>query len=76
MSGSMMAPALSAIGKDLNMGDAETQLTLSIFALAFAFPLLFSLLSLKSSGEGLFGYWSACGTYFGIQFVALLTQRL
>ena len=35
-----MAPALSAIGEDLSIGDAETQLTLSIFVLAFAFGSL------------------------------------
>ncbi len=35
MSGRRIAPALSAIGEDLSIGDAETQLTLSIFVLAF-----------------------------------------
>jgi MFS family permease len=42
MSGSIMAPALPAIGKDLSMGGSETLLTLSIFVLAFAFgpPIL------------------------------------
>jgi hypothetical protein len=32
----MMAPALSSIGHDLHMSDAETNLALSIFVLAFA----------------------------------------
>jgi MFS family permease len=46
MSGSTMAPALSAIGEDLSIGDAETQLTLSIFVLAFAFgPLILAPLT-------------------------------
>ncbi|KAI9666512.1 MAG: hypothetical protein M1821_004448 [Bathelium mastoideum] len=41
MSGAMLAPALGAIGRDLHIGDAEAQLALSIFVLAFAFaPLL------------------------------------
>ncbi|MCJ1290234.1 hypothetical protein MMC34_001770 [Xylographa carneopallida] len=37
MSGTMMAPALPQIGSDLNIGDATTQMTLSIFVLSFAF---------------------------------------
>ena len=46
MSGSMMAPALFAIGEDLGTGDVETQLTLSIFVLAFAFgPLILASLT-------------------------------
>jgi MFS family permease len=46
MSGSMMAPALSAIGADLGLGSAAAQLTLSIFVLAFAFgPLVLAPLS-------------------------------
>jgi len=46
MLGSMMAPALSTIGEDLSIGDAEAQLTLSIFVLAFAFgPLILAPLT-------------------------------
>jgi len=37
MSGTMMAPALPAIGRDLHTDDATTQMTLSIFVLSFAF---------------------------------------
>lgn len=41
-----MAPVLSAIGEDLSIGDAEAQLTLSIFVLAFAFgPLILAPLT-------------------------------
>ena len=36
MSGSMIAPALSAIGEDLSIGDSETQLTPFNLVLAFA----------------------------------------
>jgi MFS family permease len=46
MSGSMIAPALSAIGEDLSIAGAEAQLALSIFVLAFAFgPLILSPLT-------------------------------
>jgi MFS family permease len=46
ISGSMIAPSLSAIGEDLGIGEAETQLTLSIFVLAFAFdPLILAPLT-------------------------------
>jgi MFS family permease len=41
MSGAMMAPALSVIGKDLHIGDEQTQMSLSIFVLAFAFGPIF-----------------------------------
>ncbi len=41
MSGAMMAPALSVIGRDLNIGDEQTQMSLSIFVLAFAFGPIF-----------------------------------
>ncbi|MCJ1321674.1 hypothetical protein MMC15_007019 [Xylographa vitiligo] len=37
MSGTMMAPALAEIGSDLDIGNATTQMTLSIFVLSFAF---------------------------------------
>jgi len=40
MSVRMIAPSLSVIGEDLGIGEAETQLTLSIFVLAFAFSSL------------------------------------
>ena len=41
MSGAMLAPALAAIGRDLDIDAAQAQLALSIFVLAFAFaPLL------------------------------------
>ncbi|KAF2652357.1 major facilitator superfamily transporter [Lophiostoma macrostomum CBS 122681] len=37
MSGAMLAPALSAIGNDLSVSQAEASLMLSIYVLAFAF---------------------------------------
>lgn len=37
MSGTMMAPALPMISKDLHTTDATTQMTMSIFVLSFAF---------------------------------------
>jgi MFS family permease len=41
-----MAPALSAISEGLSIWDAEAQLTLSIFVLAFAFgPLILAPLT-------------------------------
>ncbi|MCJ1391464.1 hypothetical protein MMC18_004328 [Xylographa bjoerkii] len=46
MSGTMMAPALAAIGHDLRLDDAAANLTLSIFVLAFAFgPILLAPIS-------------------------------
>lgn len=46
MSGTMMAPALTTIGRDLNTDDATTQMTLSIFVLSFAFgPLVLAPLT-------------------------------
>lgn len=55
MSGSMMAPDLS--GHDWRMGDAETNLGLSIFALAFAVG--------PDIGIGVFG----CGVILGTQAI-------
>ena len=41
-----MAPALASIGHDLNMGDSETNLALSIFVFGFAVgPLVMAPLS-------------------------------
>ena len=46
MSGPMLAPALSAIGHDLQMGDAETNIAISIFVFAYAVgPLVMGPLS-------------------------------
>ncbi|KAI1378896.1 MFS general substrate transporter [Hypoxylon crocopeplum] len=46
MSGAMLAPALSSISRDLNTGEEETQIFLSIFVLAFAFgPMVLSPLA-------------------------------
>ncbi|KAH7327185.1 major facilitator superfamily transporter [Rhexocercosporidium sp. MPI-PUGE-AT-0058] len=43
---SMMAPALNQISRDLGIGDSETQLTMSIYLLAFVFgPMIIGPLS-------------------------------
>jgi MFS family permease len=64
MSGSMLAPALSSISRDLNIDDATTQMTLSIFVLSFAFgPMVLAPLS------EIFGrkpVWIASGTFYVI----------
>ena len=46
MSSTMLASALTSIGHDLHIGDAETQLAMSIFVLGFALgPMFFSPLT-------------------------------
>jgi MFS family permease len=46
MSGTIMAPVLPIISRDLHTGDAMTQMTQSIFVLSFAFgPMVLAALT-------------------------------
>ena len=64
MSSTMLAPALSDIGRDLSMGVAETQLTLSIFVLSFAFgPMVLAPLA---EIYGRRRVWIICSLFYTI----------
>lgn len=62
MSGAMMAPALSVIGEDLNIGVEQTQMALSIFVLAFAFGPIF--LAPLSETFGRKKIWMSSGCWY------------
>lgn len=57
-----MAPALTVIGKDLNITDEETQMSLSIFVLAFAFGPIF--LAPLSEVFGRKKVWMSSGCWY------------
>lgn len=62
MSGTMIAPALPDIARDLQISESEAQLELSIFVLAFAFGPLF--LAPFSEMYGRRPVWLASGVFY------------
>ncbi|TVY28870.1 Efflux pump [Lachnellula hyalina] len=64
MSGSMLAPALPAIGHDLGMSEATAQITLSVFVLAFAFGPM--ILAPFAEVYGRRPVWILCGTFYSV----------
>lgn len=62
MSGTMMAPALSTIGNDLQLDMAAANLALSIYVLAYAFGPL--LLAPSTEIYGRRPVWLVCGTLY------------
>jgi MFS family permease len=62
MSGAMMAPALAEIGGDLAIGDEQTQMSLSIFVLSFAFGPIF--LAPLSEVFGRKKVWMSSGCWY------------
>lgn len=64
MSGSMLAPALPAIGHDLGMSEATAQITLSVFVLSFAFGPM--LLAPFAEVYGRRPVWILCGTFYSL----------
>ena len=64
MSGSMIAPALPELSRDLDMSEANAQLTLSIFVLAFGFGPMF--LAPFSELYGRRPVWLSCGVFYTI----------
>ncbi|PYI04401.1 MFS general substrate transporter [Aspergillus sclerotiicarbonarius CBS 121057] len=64
MSGSMLAPALPSIGKDLNISDSEANMAVSIFVLAFAFgPMVLAPLA---EVFGRRNVWLVCSAWYVI----------
>ncbi|EEH37757.2 hypothetical protein PAAG_00678 [Paracoccidioides lutzii Pb01] len=64
MSGAMLAPALEAIGKDLNTSPDTTNMCLSIFVLAFAFGPM--VLAPMTEIFGRRNVWIACSAWYVI----------
>lgn len=64
MSGSMIAPALPELSRDLDMSEANAQLSLSIFILAFAFGPMF--LAPFAELYGRRPIWLSCGAFYTI----------
>ncbi|MCJ1251792.1 hypothetical protein MMC30_009030 [Trapelia coarctata] len=64
MSGTMMAPALTTIGPDLDLNEAATQLALSIFLLSFAFGPM--VLAPMTELYGRRSVWLLAGVWYAL----------
>jgi MFS family permease len=62
MSGTMMAPALGQISKDLHTTESTTQMTLSIYVLSFAFGPM--VLAPMTEVFGRKPVWLAAGSFY------------
>ena len=62
MSGSMIAPALSELGRDLSLDDTTAQLSLSIFVLSYAVGPM--LLAPITELYGRRPIWLFCGCFY------------
>ena len=60
----MIAPALPALSRDLHMSDANAQLTLSVYVLAFAFGPI--ILAPFTEIFGRRPVWLICGVWYTV----------